>query len=151
MSNKVHDFEKSLKIGQKAEAEFMLLFGDKLEQLSGFIQDFKVLRTEKTLELKTDAHDPSVTPNFFIEKFSYGEEPGGPWQALKKGSDYFIFWFPITMEFYCYRTDSLVEKLEELFPKPWLLNIRNKSHVTRGFLVRRDLLQKIRIPLENIL
>jgi hypothetical protein len=147
----IHNFQKSLKIGKKAENDFYELFKDKLEQLDGYAADFKILKNGKTIELKTDSYDPTKTANFFMEKFSYNEEPGGPFQALKKGTDYYVYWFPITMEFFVYKTETLVEKLQELHPKPWLINIRNQAHVTRGFLVNRETLTKIRIPLENIL
>lgn len=150
-SDKVFDFQKSLKIGQKAEAAFYELFKDKVERLDGYAADFKLLKNDKTIELKTDFYDPSKVPNFFIELYSYDKEPGGPYQALKKGTDYYVYWFPITMELYCFKTSSLVAKLDELFPDPWLINIRNKNHTTRGYLVRRDLLDKIRIPIENII
>lgn len=148
---KIHNFQKSRKIGRKAESEFHELFKDKVERLDGYAADFQVLRNGKTIELKTDSHDPCKLPNFFMERYSYGEEPGGVWQALKKGTDYYVYWFPKTMEFYVYKVASLVAKLEELYPRPWLINIRNQAHNTRGFLVRRDKLDKIRIPLEDIL
>jgi hypothetical protein len=151
MSAKVHNFQKSLKIGKKAENEFFELFKDKVEQLDGYVADFKILKNGKTIELKTDSYDPTKTPNLFAEKFSYNEEPGGAFQALKKGTDYYVYWFPITMEFFVYKTSSLVDKLNELYPDPWLINIRNQAHITRGFLVKRELLNKIRIPLEDIL
>ncbi len=149
--NKIFDFETSLKQGKKAESEFYELFKDKVEQLDGYISDFKIKKSGKTIELKTDKHDPTVTQNFFIERFSYDEVPGGPYQALSKGSDYFIFWFPITMEFFAFKTKQLVKYLEKNYEDPYLLNIRNKNHTTRGYLVPRQELEQIRIKMEDIL
>lgn len=149
--SKVFDFEKSLKIGKKAENEFYDLFKDKLEKLEGYISDFKINKSGETIELKTDNHCPTKTENFFIEKYSYGEEPGGPDQALKKGSTYFIFWFPKSMEFFCFKTDKLVKWLDKNYESPYLLNIRNKNHVTRGYLVPRHELEEIRLNIEEII
>lgn len=149
--SKVFDFEKSLKQGKKAENEFYELFKDKVEQLDGYISDFAIRKNGKRIELKCDHHCPTKTQNFFIEKFSYDEVPGGPDQALTKGSDYFIFWFPITMEFFVFDTEKLVKWLNKNYPEPFLLNIRNKNHITKGYLVPRHELEEIRLNLKDIL
>jgi len=150
-AEKVHDFQKSLKKGKKAESEFLELFKDKVSQSSGYIEDFVILRTGETIELKTDFHDPSQTPNHFIERYSYGEVNGGVWQAAEKKSTYYIFFYPVTMEFFVYKTSTLLQYLKCNFQKPWLLNIRNKGHNTRGFLVKRAALESIQLNLEDIL
>jgi hypothetical protein len=148
---KIHSFKESLKKGQKAEAEFYALFKDKVSRSDGYIEDFKVLRTGKLLEVKTDSYDPSKTQNFFMERYSYDKQPGGPWQSQSKDIDYFIYWFPITMEFWCFKVDSLVAKLEELKDQCREVKVFNTGHVTTGLLVPRHLLQKININLEDIL
>lgn len=151
MAEKVFDFQASLKKGKKAESEFHELFKDKVERLEGYMADFKIMRTGKTIELKTDMHDPTKTANHFVERYSYSDVNGGPWQAEEKKSDYYIFWYPVTNEFYAYKTSTLVSWLETHVKRPWLLNIRNKNHVTRGFTVRRAQLEEIQLNLEDIL
>jgi hypothetical protein len=148
---KVFDFQASLKKGQKAESEFYELFKDKVDRLDGYISDFKIIKNGKTIELKTDFHDPSKTLNFFMEKYSYDDKAGGPYQALEKKSDYFVFFFPSTMEFFCYKVKALVKWLDKYYDNPYLLNVYNKGHVTKGFLVKRAELEDIRIQLEDIL
>lgn len=148
---KIFEFEKSLKKGKKAEAEFHELFLDKVDRLDGYAADFVIKRTGDTIELKTESRCESETPNIFIEKYSYGNEPGGPYQAAKKGSTYYIHYFPKTQAFYVYRTTTLVTWLNTNVPRPWLLNIRNKNHTTRGFTVRRSQLESIQLNLEDIL
>lgn len=148
---KVFDFEKSLKKGKAAESEFLELFKDKVERLDGYIADFKIKKNGRTIELKTESRCETETPNLFIERYSYGEEDGGPFQALRKGTTYYVHWFPLTQTFYVYKTETLVAWFKKNMPKPWLLNIRNKSHNTRGFLVKRRALEDIALSLEDIL
>jgi len=150
MSNgKAFDFKKSLKEGQKGESEFFELFKDKLIRDDGYISDFTIKRTGKTLELKTDKYYNSG--NFFIEKYSYNEVPGGPEQALIKGVDFFAIWFPETMQIHCFKTDKLVEWLKRNYEMPYLLNIRNRSHTTRGYLVKRQELEHLEVNIKDIL
>lgn len=151
VKDKVHDFESSLKKGKKAEAEFFELFKDKLERLDGFINDFRIKATGETIELKLETRCTSETPNIFVERYSYKDVNGGPYQAAEKGSTYYIHFFPKTMEFFCYRTTKLVAWLNANMPRPWLFNIRNKTHVTRGFVVRREALKDLELDLEEVL
>lgn len=150
-AKKVHSFQKSLKKGQKYEAMFEDLFGDKVTRTSGYIDDFKINKNGKSLDLKTDFYDMSKTENFFMERYSYAEQNGGPWQALDKGVDYYVYFFPSQMEFFVFKTTTLVKKLEELCADLKLVNVWNTSHITRGFKVPREWLNKIRIPLEDVI
>lgn len=146
---KVFDFKKSLKEGQKGESEFFELFKDKLIREDGYIQDFTIKKNGKKIEVKTDKYYNSG--NFFIEQYSYKDVPGGPVQSLIKGIDYFIFYFPAIQSIHCFRTDKLVEWLKRNYEMPYLLNIRNRSHITRGYLVKREELKHLEINIEDIL
>lgn len=146
-----HEFQKSLVKGKKGEKEFYELFKDKIEQLDGYSSDARILKSGETIELKTETRCATETPNIFVEKFSFSDVPGGPWQALKKGSTYYIHFFPKTMEFFVYKTATLVKYLDENHPKPWLHNIRNSNHMTRGFTIKRTELESIQLNLEDIL
>lgn len=148
---KIHSFQDSLKRGKKAESEFYSLLEDKIEQLDGYAADFKVRKNGKLLELKQDTYDPDKTPNFFMERYSYAEQPGGPWQSQTKSIDYYIYWFKQTNDFYVFKVDSLVKKLEELAPTLRTVKVYNTAHVTTGYLVPRNLLTKLNLKLEDIL
>ena len=148
---KLHNFKTSLKRGQKGEAEFFELFADKVTRTEGYIEDFIINRTGKTLDLKTDFYDMGKTDNFFMEAFSYGEELGGAWQALKKNVDYYIYFFPSHMEFFVFKTSALVKKLNIICKDQYLINVFNTSHVTRGYKVPREALESIRLDLKDIL
>lgn len=149
--DKLHSFQKSLKTGKRYENQFNELFKDKVEQLDGYASDFKITKNGKLVELKTDLYCPTKTNNLFMEFYSYGEEPGGPFQALKKGSDYYIYWFPKSMEFFVFKTATLVKKLNDLYPDPYLINVYNTSHVTRGMKVPREALESIRLDIMEVL
>ena len=145
----IHDFKKSLSKGAKAEAEFFELFKDKLIRESGYIMDFTIKKNGKTIETKADNYYDSG--NFFMEKFSYNKVPGGVWQSLQKKIDYFVIWFPAIMSIHCFKTKELVEWLDENYPKPYLLNIRNTSHNTQGFLIKRAEIEHLEINIKDIL
>lgn len=149
--NTVHDFQKSLKKGQKGESQFFELFNDVLERLDGYVADFKIKKNGKTIELKTDSWCPTKTPNFFIEVYSYGDKPGGPFQALEKKVDYFVYYFPKTQLIYMWETKELVDALKPLLKNGYVFNIKNTAHTTRGQLVKRELLEHIAIPIEKVL
>lgn len=151
MGTKVHEFKKSLSKGKKAEAEFYELFKDKVEQLDGFMSDFRVLETGAGLELKTDFYDPSKTANYFMERFSYADQPGGPHQALDKGSKWFIYWFPLTMEIHAWKTSTLVRRLDSICKDRYTVNVQNSSHTTRGYKVARTELEDIEVDIMDIL
>lgn len=145
----IHDFKKSLSKGQKSEAEFLELFKDKITRSSGYIEDFKIIRTGKTLELKTDSYYNSG--NFFIERYSYNKVDGGPYQSLQKNIDYYLIWFPDIMQTHVFKTATLVAYLELNYENPYMINVRNKSHTTQGFLVKREDLKHLEVKLEDIL
>lgn len=149
--SKIHEFKKSLSRGKRAESEFYELFKDKVEHLDGYAADFRIIKNDKLIELKCDSYDEHKTSNFFMERYSYADEPGGPHQSLKKGVDYFIYWFKSSMNFYCFETASLVRELDKLCKDQYLINIYNSNHTTRGYKVPRASLEHIRINIQDIL
>lgn len=149
--SEVHSFNKSLKRGQKGEAQFHDLFKDKVDRTAGYIEDFIIKKNNKTIDVKTDFYDMGKTENFFMERYSYGQEDGGAWQALKKGVDYYIYFFPSHMEFFVFKTATLVKKLEELCNGAYLIGVKNTSHLTRGYKVKREDLECIRLNIMEIL
>lgn len=151
MGFKIHSFKKSLAKGQKGEEAFLELFPDVLERLDGFMQDFRIKKTGETIEVKTDNYCTTKTENFYMERYSYGDVDGGPWQALSKDSNYFVYWFPKSYEFFCFKTEDLVRELDKITARMPLTNVVNVSHITRGYKVNRFLLEHIAIPIEKVL
>lgn len=147
----VHSFNESLKRGKKGETQFVQLFGDLVEPLDGFIADGKIKASGATYEIKTDFYCPTKTANFAMEYISYGDQPGGPYQSLKKGIDYFIYFFPSCMQFHVWKTKALVRKLDKIKDTLQTVPIRNVSHTTWIYKVPRDLLSDIELNLEKVL
>lgn len=148
---KIHEFKKDLKRGQRGEAQFADLFADKVKRESGYLQDFTILKNSRTIELKCDYYDASKTENFFFERFSYGDKDGGPWQALGKDIDYFVYFFPSIMHFYVFKTSTLVQELNKICDGAYLIGVQNSGYTTRGYKVPRHLLDSIAIDIQDIL
>lgn len=111
----------------------------------------------QSIELKTDSHAPTATPNFFLERWTVvlgtGKRlPGGPWRTAAHGIDLFVYlflppvgkqWVPAAWWF----TDvpALVAVLEELIAlkrAAWR-SVANQGVRAEGLLVRRDLLESL--------
>lgn len=149
---KIFNFEKQLKKGKRGEAQFLELFGDLVEASSGgFKEDFKIKANGKTIELKMDTYCPTKTPNAFLERWSYKNQDGGPWQSLRKDVDYFIYFFPSCMQFHCFEVKTLVPFLDKLCKDMYIHNIYNSSHVTQGYVVKRADLEHLELDLEKVL
>ena len=134
------NFKADLKRGKDAELLFLEKF-PKLEKLSGYTGDFK-LQNGQVLELKTDFYSPLKWPNVIMERFSYAEKPGGPWQAKDHGCSIFAYWFVNFDVLLLYPVDDLCSTLEKLIPehKIKLEDKANKAHTTRFYRVDRKLL-----------
>lgn len=136
-------FEDSLKEGQYGEETFFKRFHDKLRRLDGLKNDFEIIKNNKKIELKSDYYDMSRTKNFFLERFSYGEKDGGPWQALNNKNDYFCYYYVKNDVCFVFDTKRLVERLDEISNKYKLISIPNKNHTTRGYKIPRTELEDI--------
>ena len=139
----IFEFNNSLKEGQYGEELFAKKYEEKLERLDGLKNDFRVIKSGKTIELKGDYYDMNRTPNFFIERFSYRNEIGGPWQALANNNDFFVYWFIKNKVEYIFKTKELVERLDKIVDNYELTSIQNIHHVTRGYKIPRTELEDI--------
>lgn len=150
---KVHNFRTSLAKGKAAEAKFLERFKGKITQLGGKGPDFRIVKTNRLLEVKHDSYDPAKTVNYFLERYSYGEKDGGPHQALAKGAHYFAYCFSITGDIYLFDTHTLVERLNEIVKSinPPLISIFNSTHVTRGYKLARSLFSDILLNIDDVL
>ncbi len=146
------DFKKDLKKGQASEHDFFMKYQKHLTRTDGRRGDFEINKTGDILELKTDYYDPTSTPNMFIELYSYKEEPGGPFQSKLNGSKYYAYWFPNGDLLYLFNVDQLVKRMKKIMPTLDKTFIKNKSYVTTGYLVERELLEDLCLdPAEVIL
>lgn len=137
-----YDFQDQLKVGQKGENLLVNVTHGAIAPLDGRTNDLKIVKTSLTIELKTDTFNMERTPNFFIERFSTdtGFEAGGPWQALEKGSDLFIYMFVVQGECFVFKTKELVEALEPMIRNMKLTPVRNRAYNTLGYKIKRDTL-----------
>ncbi len=141
----MHDFKSSLDKGAAGEVIFAEVSG--LLRLDGRKHDFVDKETGETYELKTDSYDMAKTKNFFIETWSDAErrKEGGPRQALRNGSCYWVYFFVKNRTYFIFETAALCKTLEQLYKKHAFkeVSIPNKSWTTVGLLVPRELLTTI--------
>ena len=139
-------FKDDLAIGQASELLFFeKLFPTKLERTDGRKGDFKILSTGELLELKSDNYDFFATKNFFMERYSYGDKPGGAHQALANGVKYYCYFFPNSGHFFLFDTQLLVNYLDWRFANSPLIEVKNAGYITRGYKIERSLLAHLLI------
>jgi len=105
------------------------------------IPDFKI-DNGKFIELKSDAH---ITKNFFIELTSNTNKGtiGGPYQAYRHGSDYYMFWFTEleNQPLFSFKTEDLLLWLKDNKDKYWKTKVKNKhdygQYSSEGIVVPR--------------
>lgn len=147
------DFKEQLAKGVEGEVNFLLKYENLIEKTDGgFISDFKILSTGDKIELKTDFYDPRKTKNFFFEFQSNKEKasPGGPWQALMKGSKYFVYRFSRTGQEFWFNTEDLVAAICLIDDKS-LVEIQNKGWVTTGYKLPRKKFEHLLLDTKDIL
>jgi hypothetical protein len=145
-----HNFNRSLIAGQQAEALFAASFPH-LKRLSGYQSDFVNPRTGATYELKADRRTTIQTPNIFIEILSNKVKgtPGGPAQALKNGTDFWVYLFADQVAF-IFNTKRLAAWVRTNEDKYRHINIANQDWTTTGIIVKRTdvghLAKKLLLP-----
>ena len=144
------EFKKDLKRGHEGENTFYQKYQSSVTHLDGRNADFEINKSGETIELKTDFYNYDKTVNFFMERYSYGEEPGGPWASLKKKITYYIYQFPSHDIMFIFNTAQLVKKLEKMESKLKLINVQNKNYLTRGYKVPIIELAGIELQPEDI-
>lgn len=140
-----HSFKGSLAKGQKGE-ELLLEVWPGLTRLDGRKHDF-VTEDGETLELKTDSYSVDKTQNFFIELVSsiQGFKVGGPAQALKNGTTYWVYLYSTSKVMYVFETEKLVKEINKLLltERVELCLIPNRTWTTIGAKIPRRLLSHI--------
>lgn len=141
----MHSFKSSLAKGQKGE-ELLLKVWPGLTRLDGRKHDF-VDAQGKTYELKSDSYSIEKTKNFFIELVSniQGFKVGGPAQALKNETDFWIYMYPTSNVMFIFNTTELVEEINKLLisEQLQLSLIPNRGYSTIGVKMPRELLKHI--------
>jgi len=143
----VRSFKSDLKLGQDAEAAFALKHN--LTQTSGRKGDL-LTASGKLVELKTDTYCPIKWKNFILERYSYDNKAGGPWQAKENKCDFFAYRFSKTDETYLFDVDTLLYRLDEILKtgEYELEDKHNRNHVTRFYRIPRALFLDINLSLE---
>lgn len=149
MNNTIHNFNDSLKIGQKGEDSFCKMYG--FTKADTYDYDFHAENGLK-IELKTDQY--TTSPNFFMERYIEQKNgirtAGGPWQALGK-ADSFIYYFINLEVFYWFGSiKRLVNELDKIcinknLSKPVKnINYKNRNeYFARGYIIPRTELKNI--------
>lgn len=144
------DFHKDLSRGKTGEAALLGKFPNLLVSLQGTGPDFRLLGSQTYLELKTDYYDMSKTPFFFMEAQSRPGHKGGPWQALEKGSKYFIYYFIKNDSWHIFETEVLVSLLNLYRHHYAEAIVKNKNYETLGIKVPRSDLKAIELTFKDI-
>jgi len=92
----------------------------------------------------------TLTENFFMERYSYDDKPGGPFQAASKNIDYYIYYYPSHNELFIFNTKQLVRRLDRIMKNEKLVNVKNKGYTTRGYKVKRSLIEDLCLNFEDI-
>lgn len=147
-------FYDDLKFGQDSE--------DRLLQQYPFLQlsidksyDFLIKGTNVRVEKKCDSYDPKRYGNLIMERFSYDEKPGGPWQAQKHKCRFFIYWFVAYDVMFVFDTVQLLARLRKLIKRDKLKlhDKHNQYWVTQYYKVPISALEDINIgmvPLQRL-
>lgn len=137
-------FKDSLAKGLQGENIFASLFPH-LKKLDGRKSDFVNPKTGRTYEVKCDSYDMLVSPNFFIEIWSDVDKKkvGGPRQALKNDTDFWVYIFEKNSTMFLFSVKQLVKWMEANENKYRQVRVMNKGWVTVGAVVSREDLAKI--------
>lgn len=144
------EFYSDLARGKAGEQLLAEKFPELLIQLHGTGPDFRILGSQTHLELKTDSYDMQKTPNFFMETESRPGHLGGPFQALAKGSKYFIYYYVQNDKYFIFDTAQLVDFLRQRIGQYEERAIENRNYLTKGILVPRKDLEALNLTFADI-
>lgn len=131
-----HNYKNSKVVGDIGEKRFYEAYPDLLNRLDGRDSDAEMKENGDGIELKTDTYRMQYTPNtksspnMFIERYSNSNyrNPGGPWQAIEKGSKYFVYYYIHDgVLFWCDNIPRLVAYLDATKDEADLKPVYNKG------------------------
>jgi hypothetical protein len=153
MSYKVFDFQKQKKVGDSGESEFVSFYKKEKPIKSKDRKIDFIIKSGRTIELKTDTYPMKKTENFFMELHSDSrkETLGGPWRALRDGVDFFVYYYQNDTIFFWFETKKLCNALDRIIKKesPVLKRVRNRGWDASGYIIPRDLLQGIELRIDT--
>lgn len=131
------------------EEAFLITYKDYLEEFKGHASDLVIKHNSKVIELKTEEYkitkkfnkERKESPNIFFEKhcvYPTKTNPGGPWQALEKGSDIFVCFYPRNGFFFWFDDiPFLIKRIDEIViaKKIPLKKVWNPKHYAEGWPV----------------
>jgi len=152
MTSAPFDFKAQLRVGRAGEALLLKHWPHAIRRHTELRGPDFVDSTGAVIELKTDTYDYDRTPNIFVERHSDHSKgtPGGPWQAVLKGSTTFVYlfiknrrWLVFTdIPALCVRVEGLI--VGGLVP----VQVMNRGYVTLGYKVPREALAGLYIEEE---
>ncbi len=87
------------------------------------------------------------TSNFFMEYMSDALKGkfGGPYQSREHGVKWYVYMYPANRTYFIFEVDKLIEALDPIIKKLTPVEINNRSWVTLGFKIPRELLKHVYI------
>lgn len=144
----IHNFRTEKRKGDVGETTLARTYTE-LERLDGFKSDMLYTPSNKLIEVKTDYYSMARTPNFFIERYSNETgAPGGPWQALEKGNDGFLYFFiKNNILFWFDNIKAIIKSVDDTveFNNTSVTPVRNETHITYGYKIPRESLKELYI------
>lgn len=143
---KTFDFEKQLKIGNKGESQFLILY-PKVKKEDGIKYDFSL--NGKTIELKTDTYLMKDTPNVFMEYYSDTKtlKMGGPWRAANDEVDYFVYMYLHDKVCLWYDTVKLKNFLDKYIKTLKYKTVKNRGWSSYGYTIPREAIKHLEIKI----
>ncbi len=129
-------FTDDLQFGQAAEAQFHMLH-PALVRTDGRKGDFTNSKGE-IVELKTDRYSHDKTLNFFMERYSFSDVDGGPFQARNNGVKWYAYMYASGGQLYVFDVQELCEFIDRRYAERDLIKVVNETHITRGYKVPRE-------------
>lgn len=139
----VHKFKRSLAAGRSGELLLASLWTELVPIEGGRKGDFML--GNKKVEVKSDSYGLQGSVNFFMERWSDEDKlkPGGPFQALEHGCQFFVYFYPTDKVAFVFDTGSLCRVLLKMLPELKPVNIRNVRWNTVGYKIPREALKDI--------
>lgn len=145
MPPKTFNFQNQFSVGDTGEQMFVDFYKLRQARKSEGDRSYDILVDESSkVELKTDTYSMDATGNFFMERYGNdsNDKPGGPWRSLEHKIDFFVYFFITNKTFFWFKPGEICPVLDEFILDKKPKRINNKSWVTIGYTVPREMLDK---------
>jgi ABC-type proline/glycine betaine transport system substrate-binding protein len=153
MTNKIFGFKAQMDVGDKGESDFKKFY-EKLKPVKSEDRaiDF-VLKSGKTVELKTDSYAMDATANMFFETISSKDSGklGGVFRAEQDNIDFFVYYYSTDKTFYWFEVKRLAKAVTKLIESGRfkVKSIRNCGWTTEGYALPREELKDVLMKVEK--